>query len=197
MSRTRSVFEGSNIPDVQLPPTSQRWPNGAKLALSFVLNYEEGAESAIDNGDKGSEFILHENPRSAPQKGVRDINVETQYEYGSRSGVWRVMRIFRERGMKFTGYIVAQAGAKNPAAIKAMVRDGHEIASHHYRWINYGRLPEETHRDHIRKVISTLKEVAGYPPVGWYSGRITDQSRGWLVDEFIKAGLPLSWDSDT
>ncbi|KAI9019684.1 hypothetical protein DFJ74DRAFT_134342 [Hyaloraphidium curvatum] len=183
------VGYGENAPD-------PKWPGGAKVCVSFVVNYEEGGESSIEEGDKGPEFILHENPRSAPQRGIRDINVETQYEYGSRAGVWRLLRLFKSRGMKFCGYIVARAAERNPEAIKAMVRDGHEVASHHYRWINYQRLPEAVHREHIRKVVETLRSIAGYAPIGWYAGRITPESRRWLVEEYEKMGLPLAWDSD-
>lgn len=125
------------------------------------------------------------------------FSLQSQYEYGSRAGVWRILRIFKQRAMKFTGYVVGQASLKNKAAIQAMVRDGHEVASHGWRWINYQRLPEQTHREHIRKCVEALKESAGYAPVGWYAGRVTEQSRKWLVEEYIKMGLPLTWDADT
>lgn len=110
-------------------PPHPQWPNGAKLAISFVLNYEEGGENTVSLGDAASEVFLNETPGGKPRH-ERDINMETQYEYGSRCGVWRVLRLFKEKGLKFTCYAVGKAVEENPIVIQEMERQGHEIASH-------------------------------------------------------------------
>ncbi len=170
------VGYGGNPPDPQ-------WPGDARIAISFVLNYEEGGENTVLNGDAGSETYLHETPGGAARIGQRDLNVETVYEYGARAGFWRIMEMFRERNMNFTCYGVGLALEKNPAAARAMVAAGHEIASHGYRWIDYSTVPEEVERAHIRQAIQAIEQTCGMRPVGWYTGRISANTRRLIVEE--------------
>ena len=155
---------GAETPDPQ-------WPGEARIAVSFVLNYEEGGENTILNGDPASEVFLCETPGGTPIQGGRDLSIESQFEYGSRAGFWRILRIFAERNMRFTSWAVGRALELNPAAGKAMAEGGHEVASHGWRWINYKDFTLEQELDHIRKTVAVIKETAGKPPVGWYTGR--------------------------
>lgn len=155
---------GPNPPDPQ-------WPGEARVAVSFVLNYEEGGENTILNGDPASEVYLTEVPGGTPMVGERDYSTESVYEYGSRAGFWRILRLFNERGLKFTSWAVGKALELNPAAGKAMADGGHEVASHGYRWINYKDFTLEQELDHIRKAFAAIEKSAGKPPVGWYTGR--------------------------
>ncbi|HEY6980830.1 allantoinase PuuE [Reyranella sp.] len=153
-------------------PPDPQWPNEARLAVSFVLNYEEGGENTILNGDPGSEIYLTETPGGVPLQGARDLSTESIYEYGSRAGFWRVLRTFGERNMRFTSWAVGRALELNPAAGKAMAEAGHEVASHGWRWINYKDFTLEQELDHIRKAVKAIKDTAGKAPVGWYTGRL-------------------------
>jgi peptidoglycan/xylan/chitin deacetylase (PgdA/CDA1 family) len=181
---------GENTPD-------PKWPNNAKIAVSFVLNYEEGGENTVLNNDKFSETFLSETPNGTPRQ-VRDINTETQYEYGSRVGVWRIIRLFKKFNFHFTCYAVGLAVEKNPEAIKKMEMDGHEIASHNYKWVDYQGLNDETERLYIRKTIDAIKNntIKKRAPVGWYTGRISDKSREILYSEYKNLGLELLYEND-
>src|SRR5689334_10458381 len=139
------VGYGPNAPDPQ-------WPGEARVAVSFVLNYEEGGENTVLNGDPASEVFLTETPGGAPWVGERDFSTESMYEYGSRAGFWRILRLFDERGLKFTSWAVGRALELNPAAGKAMAQSGHEVASHGYRWINYRDFTLEQELDHMDKI---------------------------------------------
>ncbi|WIM12249.1 allantoinase PuuE [Enhydrobacter sp.] len=152
-------------------PPDPQWPGEARIAVSFVLNYEEGGENTILNGDAGSEIYLTETPGGVPLQGARDLSTESIYEYGSRAGFWRILRLFAERNMRFTSWAVGRALELNPVAGKAMAEAGHEVASHGWRWINYKDFALEQELDHIRKAVKAIKETAGKPPVGWYTGR--------------------------
>ncbi len=165
----------------QHPPPA-RWPGGARLALSFVLNYEEGGESTPLEGDPASEAFLHEVIGAPPTIGRRNLNTESMFEYGSRAGFWRVHRLFTKHRMPLTVYAVAQALERNPDAAKAMVEAGWEVASHGYRWIDYLELPEDVEREHIRRAIETIERVTGQRPVGWYTGRISANTRRLVVE---------------
>jgi putative urate catabolism protein len=136
-----------------------------------VLNYEEGGENTILNGDPASEVYLTETPGGAPIQGARDLSTESVYEYGSRAGFWRILRLFAERNMRFTSWAVGRALELNPAAGKAMAEASHEVASHGWRWINYKDFTLEQELDHIRKAVRAIKDTAGRAPVGWYTGR--------------------------
>ncbi len=165
----------------RMPPDAE-WPNGARLALSFVLNYEEGGERTIMEGDGESESFLHEVVGAPPTTGRRNLNTESMFEYGSRAGFWRIHRIFTSHGLPLTVYAVGQALERNPEAGRAMVEAGWEVASHGYRWIDYIEMPEDEEREHIRLAIEAIEKVCGQPPVGWYTGRISDNTRRLVVE---------------
>jgi putative urate catabolism protein len=164
-------------------PPDPGWPAGARLALNFVLNYEEGGENTPLEGDPASEAFLHEVVGAPPTIGRRNLNTESMFEYGSRAGFWRVHRIFTKHGLPLTVYGVAQALERNPEAARAMVAAGWEVASHGWRWIDYMEMPEDEERAHIRRAIETIERVCGQRPVGWYTGRISDNTRRLVVEE--------------
>jgi len=164
------------------PPRTD-WPGGARVALQFVLNYEEGAENCVLHGDAASEAFLSEIVGAQPVPGARHISMEQIYEYGSRVGVWRLLRLFDRKQVPLTVYAVAMAAERHPGVIRAMVEAGHEIASHGYRWINYQHVDEDTEREHIRKAVEILTQVVGEPPRGWYTGRTSPNTRR-LVAEY-------------
>ena len=172
---------GPNPPDPQ-------WPGEARIAVSFVLNYEEGGENTILNGDAASEVFLTETPGGTPIVGGRDLSTELMYEYGSRAGFWRILRLFSERNMRFTSWAVGRALELNPAAGKAMAEAGHEVASHGYRWINYKDFTLEQELDHMKKAVKAIADTAGKPPVGWYTGRFGMHT---LVSRHQARRLPL------
>jgi putative urate catabolism protein len=163
-------------------PPDPRWPNGARLALSFVLNYEEGGERTILEGDGESESFLHEVVGAPPTIGRRNLNTESMFEYGSRAGFWRIHRIFTSHGLPLTVYAVGQALERNPEAARAMVDAGWEVASHGYRWIDYIEWDEEAEREHFRLAIEAIEKTCGQRPVGWYTGRLSDNTRRLVVE---------------
>ena len=158
-------------------PPKADWPGGARLALQFVLNYEEGAENSILHGDAASEAFLSEIIAAQPLPGVRHISMESLYDYGARVGVWRILRLFERKRVPLTIFAVAMAAERNPEVIRAMVDAGHEIANHGWRWINYQYVGEEVEREHIRRSVEVLERVAGIRPVGWYLGRTSPNTR--------------------
>jgi putative urate catabolism protein len=164
-------------------PPDPKWPNGARLAISFVLNYEEGGENTVLNGDSGSEIYLNETPGGAPVLGARNIGMESQFDYGARAGVWRVLRLFAARQMKLTVYGVGRALELNPDIARAFVAAGHEVASHGWRWINYQDVDEATERAHIADCVDTIDRLTGRPPVGWYTGRISERTRRLVAEQ--------------
>ena len=163
-------------------PPDPRWPGGARLALSFVLNYEEGAENPPLEGDPASEAFLHEVVGAPPTVGRRNLNTESMFEYGSRAGFWRVHRLFTKHGLPLTVYAVGQALERNPGNARAMVEAGWEVASHGWRWIDYMEMPEEEERAHIRRAIEAIESTTGSPPVGWYTGRISGNTRRLVAE---------------
>ncbi|KAF2637603.1 polysaccharide deacetylase [Massarina eburnea CBS 473.64] len=174
-----------------------KWPNGAKIAVSFVINYEEGGERSPQSGDGQSEPNLTENPGRGPRINERNYNVESEYEYGSRAGFWRLFRLFNEHKMKFTLYAVAQAVEKNPDVVKRSVQEGHEVASHGYRWVDYHDFSIEKEKEYIRNAITSLKSLSGYAPKGWYYGRNSPHSRTLVPQTYEEMGESLVWMSDT
>ncbi|MEO1389087.1 MAG: allantoinase PuuE [Cyanobacteria bacterium J06634_6] len=166
----------------QHPPQPQ-WPNQAQLALQFVINYEEGGENCILHGDAASESFLSEIIGAKPLMGVRHLNMESMYEYGSRAGFWRLHRLFTERNLPLTVYAVAMALERNPDAGKAMVEAGWEVASHGYRWIDYQYVGEDVERSHIQKAIDIHTQVIGSRPLGFYQGRNSPNTRRLVVEE--------------
>src|SRR5258705_1426216 len=163
------------------PPRAD-WPGGARLALQFVLNYEEGAERSVLHGDSESETLLSEIIGATPRAGARHMSMESLYEYGSRVGVWRLLRLFRERKLPLTIFAVAMALERNREAAAAFVADGHEIASHGWRWINYHGMAEAEEREHIARAVETLREVTGERPLGWYTGRTSANTRRLVAE---------------
>jgi putative urate catabolism protein len=163
-------------------PPKADWPGGARIAVQFVLNYEEGGESCVLHGDPASVAFLSEIVSAQPLPGVRHISMEQIYEYGSRVGVWRLLKLFEKKKVPLTVYAVAMAAERHPGVIRAMVDAGHEIASHGYRWINYQYVGEETERAHIKKAVAILTQVAGTPPLGWYTGRTSPNTRRLVAE---------------
>lgn len=164
-------------------PPMVRWPNNARVALQFVINYEEGAENTTLNGDGASETFISEIVGAKPYYGMRHLSMEWLYDYGSRAGVWRLLRLFRDRGLTATVFAVGLAAEKNPDALKAMVDAGFEIASHGWRWIDYQHVPEVIEREHIQLAMEAIERVAGQRPLGWYTGRNSPNTRR-LVAEY-------------
>jgi putative urate catabolism protein len=160
-----------------------KWPGGKKLAVQFVINYEEGGENCVLDGDKGSEHLLSDIVGATSYVGQRHVNMESLYEYGSRAGFWRLHRIFTERKLPVTVYAVGLALEKNPDAGRAMVEAGWEVASHGYRWIDYQNVDEATEREHIRKTIAIHERVVGKRPVGIYQGKPNANTRRLVVEE--------------
>lgn len=164
-------------------PLHPHWPGDASIALSFVLNYEEGGERCILHGDGESEAFLSEMVAAQPLSGARHMSMESLYEYGSRAGLWRLLRLFREQRIPLTIFAVAMAAQRHPEAIKAMVADGHEICSHGLRWINYQDMPEAEERAHMAEAIRILTEISGERPQGWYTGRTGPNTRRLVMEE--------------
>ncbi|MDE3174560.1 MAG: allantoinase PuuE [Pseudomonadota bacterium] len=152
------------------PPFAD-WPGGARVALQFVINYEEGGENNILHGDAASEAFLSEIVGAAPWPGMRHMNMESIYEYGSRAGFWRLHRMFIDRELPVTVYAVATAMARNKPAVDAMNEAGWEIATHGYKWVDYRDTPKEVERQHLAEAIRIHTEVAGARPLGLYQGR--------------------------
>lgn len=162
-------------------PPDPRWPGGARIAVQFVVNYEEGAENNILNDDKGSEAFLSEMVGAASHP-ARAMAMESLYEYGSRAGFWRLHRMFTERNLPVTILGVANAMAMNPAAVEAMLAADWEIASHGLKWIDYQYVPEDVERAHILEAIALHTRLTGTRPLGWYQGR-TSPNTARLVRE--------------
>ncbi len=162
-------------------PPHARWPGGARIALQFVLNFEEGAENNVLDGDAGSETFLSEiiNAASFP---MRHMSMESLYEYGSRAGLWRVLRAFERRALPLTIFAVAGAIARHADAAAAFQQLGHEIACHGLRWISYQQIDEATERAHMAQAMSVLQDVFGAAPLGWYTGRDSPQTRRLVVE---------------
>ena len=159
----------------QSPPHAN-WPDGARIAVQFVVNYEEGSENCILHGDAASEAFLSEIVGAAPYVGARHMNMESIYEYGARAGFWRLHRLFCERKVPVTVFGVAMALARNPAAVDAMQRADWEIASHGYRWIDYQDISEVVEREHLALALEIHEQVTGSRPLGWYLGRCSPNS---------------------
>ncbi|MEO1131514.1 MAG: allantoinase PuuE [Cyanobacteria bacterium J06639_1] len=163
-------------------PPHPHWPQGARLALQFVINYEEGGENCILHGDAASEAFLSETVGAVPLMGVRNMNMESMYEYGSRAGFWRLHRTFTQRHLPVTVFAVAMALARNPEAGRAMVEAGWEVASHGYRWIDYQYVGEAIEREHIQQAIAIHTDITGSRPLGFYQGRVSPNTRRLVID---------------
>ena len=163
------------------PPHAQ-WPGHARVAVQFVLNYEEGGENSVLHGDAGSEQFLSEmfNPASYP---ARHLSMEGIYEYGSRQGVWRLLKEFERRGLPMTIFGVSMALERYPDLTQAFKDLGHEIACHGWRWIHYQGMDEATEREHMRIGMEIIQKLTGERPLGWYTGRDSPNTRR-LVAEY-------------
>lgn len=171
-------------------PPQANWPGNARIAVQFVLNYEEGGENCVLHGDKGSEQFLSEiiGAQSYPD---RHLSMESIYEYGSRAGVWRILKEFEKRELPLTIFGVAMALQRHPELTKAFIEQGHEIACHGLRWIHYQEMPEEQEREHMQQAIEIIESLTGSKPKGWYTGRDSPNTRRLLVEQ---GGF--SYDSD-
>ena len=164
-------------------PPHPKWPGGARIAMSFVLNYEEGGERCLLHGDDESESFLSEILAAMPIQGARHISMESIYEYGSRAGVWRVLRLFEQYSFPLTVFAVAMAIKRHPDVARAMVKAGHELCSHGYRWIDYQHMEEALEREHMAKAIRIIEQVTGTRPLGWYTGRTSPNTRRLVAEE--------------
>jgi OHCU decarboxylase len=173
-------------------PPDARWPGGAKIAISLVLNYEEGGENNVLHGDAGSEAFLSDIAGAAPWSGQRHWNMESLYDYGARAGFWRLHRLFTERRLPVTIYGVTTALARNPEQVAAMKDAGWDIASHGLKWVDHRDMPDNVERAQIAESFRLHAEVVGLPPRGWYTGRCS-MNTVRLVAETAR----LDWISDT
>ncbi len=164
-------------------PPAAAWPDGAKIAVQFVVNYEEGAENCVLHGDAASEAFLSEIVGAVPLAGERHMNIESLYEYGARSGFWRLHRLFTGSGVPVTVFGVAMALERNPDAVAAMHAANWEIASHGYRWIDYQNIDEATEREHLRQALEIHERVTGSRPAGWYLGRCGPNSHRIVAED--------------
>jgi putative urate catabolism protein len=173
-------------------PPHAAWPGGARIALSFVLNYEEGAENSILHGDDASEFFLSEMVGAEPFHGMRHASMESLYDYGGRAGFWRLREFFVARGIPLTVFGVAMALQRNPAVVEAMLAAGWEIACHGYRWVNYQHMPEPMEREYMERAINIHTQLTGAPPLGWYTGRTSPNTARLVVER-----CGFTYDSDS
>ena len=162
-------------------PPHARWQGNARVAVQFVLNYEEGGENSVLHGDAGSEQFLSEmfNP---PAFAARHLSMESIYEYGSRAGVWRLLREFERRGLPLTVFGVGMALQRCPEVTAAFVELGHEIACHGWRWISYQAVDEATERAHMAEAMAAIAQQTGQRPLGWYTGRDSPNTRRLVAD---------------
>ena len=158
------------------------WPNNAKLALQIVLNYEEGGESCVVNGDKYSESFLSEIIGAKPIKG-RHISMESIYEYGSRAGFWRLDKLFKKKKIPVTIFGVGIALKQNPEVCEAIKKGNYEVAAHGYRWIDYQDVKKTVEKKHMLDAIKVIKDIFGSRPLGWYTGRCSPNTRDLVFDE--------------
>lgn len=165
---------GAQVPHAQ-------WPGQARIAVQFVLNYEEGGENCVLHGDKASEQFLSEIVGAAAYE-ARHMSMESIYEYGSRAGVWRILREFEKRGLPLTVFGVAMALQRHPELTQAFGALGHEIACHGLRWIHYQNLDEAIEREHMQQAVQIMRELTGAAPLGWYTGRDSPNTRRLLVE---------------
>jgi allantoinase len=169
------VGYGSNTPKVV-------WPNNARIAVQIVLNYEEGAENCVLNGDKSSEIFLSEIIGAQPIKG-RHINMESLYEYGSRAGFWRLHKLFQEKKIPITIFGVGMALEKNTEICKAIINANYEVASHGWRWIDYQGIKKSEEKKHMKLAIKAHTKIFGNRPYGWYTGRCSPNTRDLVMED--------------
>ncbi|MDA9605052.1 allantoinase PuuE [Candidatus Pelagibacter sp.] len=159
-----------------------KWPNNARIAVQIVLNYEEGAENCVLNGDSSSEVFLSEIIGAQPVKG-RNISMESLYEYGSRAGFWRLHKLFQEKKIPITIFGVGMALEKNPEVCKAIIEADYEVASHGWRWIDYQNIKKTEEKKHMKIAIQTHRKIFGKRPDGWYTGRCSPNTRDLVMED--------------
>ncbi len=180
MNKTNPDYPRDLIGYGRTPPHAQ-WPFGARIALQFVLNYEEGAENSVLHGDRASETFLSE-IIGAQAFEMRHMSMESLYEYGSRAGLWRLLRMFEQRQIPLTIFGVAMALQRNPEAVAAFRELGHEIACHGLRWISYQHMDIATERAHLNEAVQIMRELTGTAPLGWYTGRDSPNTRRLVAE---------------
>ena len=180
MNKTTPDYPRDLIGYGRTPPHAQ-WPDGARIALQFVLNYEEGAENSVLHGDRASETFLSE-IIGAQAFEMRHMSMESLYEYGSRAGLWRLLRMFEQRQIPLTIFGVAMALQRNPDAVAAFRELGHEIACHGLRWISYQHMDIATERAHLLEAVQIMRELTGAAPLGWYTGRDSPNTRRLVAE---------------
>jgi len=178
-------------------PPHPKWPGNAKLALSFVINYEEGGEYSVLNGDTKSEAYLTEAVGAQPRVQARNTNIESEYDYGSRAGIWRLLRVFETAGFKGTVYGVGKAMEGNPEVAKRCLGMGWEMGTHAWRWIDYHDICEDQERAEIEMCIDLFVAQTGQAPRGWYVGRLSPRSHALIWQIYKERGLELLWLSDS
>jgi len=166
---------GGSPPDIE-------WPGKARLALNFVLNYEEGAERTPLDGDEHAEVYGGEFPLAVKPAGMRSPSMESLFEYGSRAGVWRVLRLFDGRALPLTVFATGLALQRNPALASYLAASEHEVCGHGWRWIDYAGMPRSEERTHILRTVETIRDLIGRQPRGWYTGRRSENTRSLLVE---------------
>ncbi|WP_417505121.1 allantoinase PuuE [Marinomonas gallaica] len=183
LERDYAGYGRANVPKVE-------WPNKARIALQFVLNFEEGGENCVLHGDEHAETFLSEIFGAQPFKD-RHMSMESLYEYGSRNGVWRILNEFEKRGLPLSVFAIATALKRNPEVAKAFVEGGHEIVCHGLKWIHYQEMSIEEERRHMQEALQMIKEVTGVTPIGWYTGRDSPNTRTLVAEQ-----SQLQYDSD-
>ena len=163
-------------------PPHPRWPGNARIAVQFVLNYEEGGENSVLHGDSGSEQFLSEIIGAVAYEN-RHLSMESIYEYGSRVGVWRILNEFKSRNLPMTIFGIGMALDRYPELAKTFIAYGHEIVSHGWRWIHYQNIDEETEREHMRLATEKITQITGVAPLGWYTGRDSPNTRRLLMEQ--------------
>ncbi|WP_419759953.1 polysaccharide deacetylase family protein [Acidisoma sp.] len=163
-------------------PPDPAWPNDARIAVSIVLNVEEGGEYSLLHGDRHAEYALTDAGVTTPLQGGRDLNVESTFEYGSRAGFWTIMQLLRDRGCQATIYAVGMALERNPAAAAEIKASGFDVVCHGYRWIDYHGVPEEVERAEIARNAEAITTIIGRAPIGWYTGRPSANTRRLVVE---------------
>ena len=174
-------------------PPHAAWPGGARIAINFVVNYEEGSENSVPDGDGRVEKGLAEVSGGRMAEGIRDLGMESLYEYGSRAGIWRLFRLFEERKLPLTVFGCALALERNPAVAEAIVEAGYDVCGHGWRWVEHYLLNEDEERQHIAQAVETIKRLTGAPPRGWYCRYAPSQNTRQLL---LKHGGFL-YDSDS
>ncbi len=164
-------------------PPHPKWPGDARVALQFVVAYETGGESSVLHGDDQSESVLTDIAGAPAVAGARSMLVESTFEFGSRVGIWRILRLLMERNIKCSVFGVAMALERNPAVVRAMLDAGHEIVSHGYRWIDYQHVPERIERDDVKRAVDIITRLTGSRPLGWMTGRPGPNTRRLVVQE--------------